>query len=64
MPDHRLCASLKWKVIMCVVLFCFPDASGQVGSHCPQASFIPSSEGAVSGPQQHVDVPCHVMASS
>lgn len=43
---------------MCVILFCFPDAPGQVGSCCSQASFLPGSEGIVSGPQQPVDLPC------
>ena len=44
--------------LYCIVLFCFPDATGQVGSRYSQASFIPGSEGVVSGTQQQVDIPC------
>lgn len=42
---------------MRVILFCFPDATGQIGSRFSQAWFVPSSDGLVSGLQQFVDVP-------
>ena len=54
------CVSAVFKLagyLVCVFLFCFPDAAGQVGSRCSQASFIPSSVGVVSGPQQPMDIP-------
>ena len=43
---------------MCVILFYFPDAAGQVGSCCSQTRYIPGSEGVGSSPQQPVDVSC------
>ena len=36
----------------------FPDATGQVGSCCSQTRFITGSDGAVSSPQQPVDISC------
>ncbi len=55
------CVSAVFKMagyLVCVFLLCFPDAVGQVGSGCSQASFIPGSEGIVSGPQQPMDILC------
>lgn len=37
--------------LVCVVLFCFLDAMGQVSSCCPDDRLIPSYEGFVSGLQ-------------
>lgn len=33
----------------------FPDPTGQIGSSCSQASFVPSSEGSISAPQKPVN---------